>query len=76
MPRQKSVRQPDPRQLANTAAADCASVATAVSLLIETEKEILIDEDARALIVRSIVAQCDAVCAILRIVANAVGGAL
>lgn len=73
MPRQKVVRKPDPKRLANTAAADCASVATAVSLLVDAQKETLIDEELRLLITKSIVAQCDAVCEMLRTVASVIG---
>ena len=68
-------RNPDLRALANAAHADAASVATALAVLVEAEKETVIDPDTRALIVAGIRNKCTVACATLQAIETALGGA-
>jgi hypothetical protein len=67
-------KNPDLRTLANAANVDTASVATALAVLYETEREVVIDADTRALIVSGIRSKCLTACASLQHIEQLLGG--
>lgn len=71
--RRNRKRNPDLRKLANAAHADSASVATALAVLYETEKEVLLDVDTRNLIVSGIRSKCLTCCATLQHIEQLLG---
>lgn len=70
----RSRKRPDLRQLANVANADTASIATALALLLEAERQVVIDVDTRNLIVTGIKNKCTVACATLQAIDKALDG--
>ena len=68
----RSKKNPDLCQLASAAT---ASIATALALLLETERQVSNDADIHTLIIAGIKNKCTVACATLQAIDKALGGA-